>query len=132
MCNKKIIYSIMLAIACIFVITVFAVRKLLPVKMDFKDEKTIVNREIKICTFKVDIYTSDSDTNSNDAWGYDILLNGKLYVHQLCIPAVDGNKCFNSETDARRTADIVAEKIRNNIFPPTVSKEELEYLGVIK
>jgi hypothetical protein len=65
-------------------------------------------------------------------WGYDIYMNGSLYVHQPHIPAVSGNKGFNSEKDAKRTAELVVYKIKNNILPPSVTVKELDSLGVLK
>ena len=66
------------------------------------------------------------------AWGYDIYMNGKLIVHQPHIPAIAGTKGFSSEEDARKTAALMALKIKNNIMPPTVSVKELDSLGILK
>lgn len=65
-------------------------------------------------------------------WGYDILIEGKTYVHQASIPAVSGNQGFKTEADARKTAQLVIKKIRQNQMPPSVSLEELRQLGVLK
>ena len=66
-----------------------------------------------------------------NGWGYDVLIDGNIYVHQPTIPAVGGNKGFKSETDAKMAADLVIGKIRAGILPPTVSVEELQAIGVI-
>lgn len=68
----------------------------------------------------------------NDQWGYDIILNDKLYIHQPNIPSVPGNDGFKTKEDAIRTGEFVAYKIRNNILPPTVTPEQLDSLGVIE
>jgi hypothetical protein len=65
-------------------------------------------------------------------YGYDILMNGKLYIHQPNIPAVPGNGGFSSEKNAYKTAVLVLYKIRNNIMPPRIDVKELDSLGVLK
>ena len=63
-------------------------------------------------------------------WGYDIYLEGKLYIHQPYIPAISGNQPFRSEEDARKTGDLIIAKIRKNILPPSVAIAELDSLGI--
>ena len=57
-------------------------------------------------------------------------MDGNKYIHQEIIPAVPGNKGFESEEDARKAAGLVAHKILNNIMPPSVTPQELDSLGV--
>ena len=66
----------------------------------------------------------------DSGWGYNILINNKLYIHQPHIPAVSGNQLFQSKEDAEHTANVMVNKIRNNEMPPSVSVQELESLGV--
>lgn len=77
--------------------------------------------------------TIETKTFQNDdkSFGYDILVDDHIYVHQPSVPAVGGNAGFKSEVDAEKTGEFVAEKIKNNILPPTVSPEELKTLGVL-
>ncbi len=63
-------------------------------------------------------------------FGYDIILDGHIYVHQPNIPALPGNNGFSSEENARKVAGLVSYKIRNNIMPPTVEVKELDSLGI--
>ena len=79
------------------------------------------NSEIIVNTFEEDT-----------GWGYDVLIDGNLYVHQPNIPAVGGNKGFTAEVDARATGNLAVEKIREGIIPPTISVEELKEIGVVK
>ncbi len=65
-------------------------------------------------------------------YGYDILVNGKVYVHQPNIPAVQGNRGFSTEQAARKTASLVAFKIKNKILPPSIEVRELDSMGVLK
>lgn len=66
----------------------------------------------------------------NQEWGYDIFIDDNLYIHQSNIPAIAGDNGFKTEVDAQNVAGLVVSKIRNNILPPTVSVEELQYLGI--
>jgi hypothetical protein len=82
---------------------------------------------------RIEIQTFRSDTlDKASGWGYDIYVSGALFIHQPHIPAVRGNTGFNTEQDARKTAEFVAGKIRKNIFPPAVSIPELDSLGVLE
>lgn len=75
--------------------------------------------------------STETFQNEDESWGYKILLDGSVYVNQPHIPAVQGKKGFANELDAEKAATLVADKVRNGISPPTVSKEELKELGVI-
>ncbi len=70
------------------------------------------------------------NTNENE-FGYDILVNGMKYIHQPHIPAIEGMEGFKSKEDAEKTAAFIIERIKNNIIPPTISKAELDSLGVL-
>lgn len=84
--------------------------------------------EITVDVFKVD----SLESNGSGGWGYDILINGKLYIHQPIIPGVQGNRVFSSEEKAREAGELVVLKIRNNILPPSVSVEELDNRGLLE
>ena len=86
------------------------------------------NSEITVEVFKVDSLENDGSTG----WGYDILINGQLYIHQPNIPAVMGNNGFSSEDKAREAGELIISKIRNNILPPSVTVEELETKGLLE
>lgn len=62
----------------------------------------------------------------NNTWGYDILLNGKLYIHQPMQPGVVGNNGFITRKEAAYVAKLVIEKIKKKIFPPTVAPLEFK------
>ncbi len=68
--------------------------------------------------------------NADNTWGYDITIDGNIYVHQPNKPAVGGDKGFATEADAEKTGELVVSKIKNNILPPSVTPEELKNLGV--
>ncbi len=74
------------------------------------------------------------ETFKNDSvmggFGYNILVDGKIMVHQPNIPAVMGNRGFASADDAAKTANLVAFKLKNNIMPPSVTTTELDSIGI--
>ncbi len=69
---------------------------------------------------------------ANKTFCYDILIDGKRFIHQPSIPGLPGNKGFATKQKAKKVADYVVKKIRNNEVPPTVTKDELRKLGVLK
>ena len=69
--------------------------------------------------------------NSNErTYGYDILNNNRIVIHQPSVPAIPGNKGFLTKEEASRVAKFVIEKISNNIMPPTVTTEDLKKLKI--
>jgi hypothetical protein len=70
--------------------------------------------------------------SANDTFGYDILLNGRPFVHQPNIPGLPGNEGFATKERAQTVAEFVIKKIRNNEVPPTVTIEDLNSMGVLK
>lgn len=69
---------------------------------------------------------------SENTYGYDILIDGRILIHQPHIPAVPGNEGFASQADARKVADFVVRQIRDGVFPPTVSLGDLATLSVLR
>ncbi len=63
-------------------------------------------------------------------WGYDILENNAVRIHQPHIPAIPGNNGFSSEQDALKAADLVIQKLVQGINPPSLSKEEMQQAGI--
>jgi hypothetical protein len=62
-------------------------------------------------------------------YGYQIFdASGKMMINQPTIPAIQGNKGFQSEKDAQTAAEFVIQKIAKGIFPPTFSVAELDSL----
>ena len=64
-------------------------------------------------------------------YGYDILLDGKLYIHQPNIPSLPGNNGFRTIAKTQVAAEFVATKISHKIMPPSVTKAELDSLKVL-
>jgi hypothetical protein len=70
-------------------------------------------------SFELQVFTT------NGGYGYDILKNDRVYIHQPYIPAVEGETPFRDRESARKTGRLVISKIRKREIP-AVSKEEIE------
>jgi hypothetical protein len=64
-----------------------------------------------------------------NGWGYDILINDKIYIHQENIPAVKGKQFFQSKSEAGKTATLVVEKLKKRQLP-LVKIAELDSLKI--
>jgi len=78
-----------------------------------------------------DSFSKKATFSPEFGWGYQILNNDKLYINQPHIPSVEGNMGFKSKENALTTADYIIHKLENNIFPPTISPQELDSLNVL-
>ena len=85
--------------------------------------------------------TSQTDKSKNiyykviraagDSYGYDIYVDGKLYIHQLTIPGMPGNHGFRSKESAEKVAQLVKDKLLKGEARPTVTMAELKQLKTI-
>ncbi|MBC8344561.1 MAG: DUF4907 domain-containing protein [Bacteroidetes bacterium] len=93
------------------------------------DKKTeIMEEEIDIPKeglFAKSFYTEDM------GWGYDLYKDGKPFLHQPHIPAINALMGFASEEDAIKVAQLMLDKVRNNIMPPGISLAELDSLNIL-
>jgi hypothetical protein len=62
---------------------------------------------------------------SGNGWGYDILKNKMIYIHQPYIPAVPGQIPFSDKKSARKAGLLVVKKIRKH-QSPALTREEIE------
>ncbi len=84
-------------------------------------------------TIKVDDKYSFNIINAvSGTYGYDILSNNKVMIHQPNIPAVSGNVGFKDKKDAEKVAKFVIYKLNKNIMPPSVTPQEIDSLIAIK
>lgn len=51
-----------------------------------------------------------------NGWGYDVLYNDRILIHQPMIPGKSGSSGFNSEKEAGADAQTVIEKIKSGEF----------------
>lgn len=65
-------------------------------------------------------------SDQQDGFGYQIFEGKKLIIDQPFIPALEEKKMFRTEKDAIKIARLVIIKLNNGVFPPTISKEEVD------
>lgn len=63
-------------------------------------------------------------------FGYDLLLDGKKTIHQPTIQAVQGNKSFATEQDAKAVGELAAARMRKTGQLPTISIKDLDSLKI--
>ena len=71
-------------------------------------------------------------TGKSQGWGYDIYVDGHKNIHQPIIPSIPGNNSFKTESDAKKTGDFAAQKMKLTGSLPTLSIQELDSLGITK
>jgi hypothetical protein len=65
-----------------------------------------------------------------EGYGFDIYQDGKMMIHQNSIPAIQGNKAFATEEEAKAVGALMLFKVSKGIMPPTISVEDLDSLGI--
>jgi hypothetical protein len=70
-------------------------------------------------------------TSLYGGYGYDIIMDGEVKIHQPIIPVIEGTQGFASEAQAKKTAQLVITKIQNNEFPPQLTLKDLKDLEII-
>lgn len=63
-------------------------------------------------------------------WGYDILANGKIYIHQDIVPAISAGRGFRTKDDALAVGQKVYDRIVAGQMP-MVSPEEIKAMGIV-
>lgn len=89
------------------------------------------DREINSAKTQEPTYTLEVLEHLENGWGYQLFKDGKLMIDQKHIPAIQGERGFSSKENAEITGDYILRKIKNGNFPPTVSVQELDSLGVL-
>lgn len=70
------------------------------------------------------------NTDGLEGYGFDIYQEGKMMIHQNSIPAIQGNKAFATEEEAKAVGALMLYKVSKGIMPPTISVEDLDSLKV--
>ena len=60
-----------------------------------------------------------------NGWGYDILVNDSIYIHQESIPAIQAQQAFAKKDQAQKTAQLIIEKLKHGQHP-TLTKFDVE------
>jgi Domain of unknown function (DUF4907) len=71
-------------------------------------------------------FTAQIIPQPDGTWGYDILSEGKLLIHQPHIPALPGNRGFETTAQAERVAAAVIQKMEQGERMPTLSVAEVQ------
>jgi hypothetical protein len=82
-------------------------------------------------THKNASYTYTIISAPNKTWGYDILMEKRLFIHQTSAPGLPGNEGFKTKTNAEKVAKLVIEKLKKGEMPPTVTIDEMKKLKVL-
>jgi Domain of unknown function (DUF4907) len=72
--------------------------------------------------------TATITPQTDGTWGYDILGDGKLLIHQPHIPALSGNSGFATAAQAERVAALAIQKMKKGESLPTLSVSEVQAL----
>lgn len=122
----------------ILIITLFAVICILSfliIKPYWKKDTTKIEKSTdklieidQVNPYQNSTITTKVISAENNTFGYEILVDGSVLIHQPSIPGMPGNEGFKTKEVAQKVADFVAKKIKNNQMPPTISLEELKGL----
>lgn len=63
-------------------------------------------------------------------WGYYIMKGGKIIIKQDIIPAISKKVSFQSEEDAKKTGNLVLQKLNSGNLP-AVTIQELQKLQIV-
>ena len=63
-------------------------------------------------------------------WGYDILTDGHIFIHQNIIPDAGGQRGFRTKEDALAVGQIVYNRVMKGELP-MVTVKEMQALGVL-
>ena len=75
------------------------------------------------------VFVEAEPIQTTSGWGYNIIADHKIYIHQEFIPAIQGNKAFATRADALKTAGLVISKIGKGKLP-YITKKEIDSLKI--
>lgn len=75
--------------------------------------------------YSVEVFEHDK------GWGYQLFEGQQLLIHQEHIPSVPGVKGFSSKEKAEIAANFILKEVEKGVFPPTVTPQILDSLGVL-
>ena len=76
--------------------------------------------------FKNAIITYQIIPGINNTWGYDILIDNRLTIHQPSIPSLPGNEGFKTKEGAEKVAKLVIKKMKKGEMPPSIDAKEMK------
>jgi hypothetical protein len=108
------------------------------IRVAHKKHSTVVLLSSLIISTGILVYTFSKRTTKKSSrlssvvfsglngWGYDILVDDSVFIHQESIPAIGNRKGFPEKEQAEKAARLVLKKLENNEGLPTLSRFELE------
>lgn len=81
--------------------------------------------------FTFTIFPIIDSLGSSHGMGYDVYNGSKRMIHQTSIPGEQGNEGFSSREDAEKVAKLVVHKLELNQGFPTISRNDLDSLGIV-
>ena len=76
------------------------------------------------------IFVQVQAIQTSAGWGYEILTDGKVYIKQVYIPAVQGKHSFRTKEEALLVGNKVLDKIEHKQMP-VISLGELKEMHII-
>jgi hypothetical protein len=68
---------------------------------------------------------------ANNTWCYDILMEGRMFIHQPSAPGLPGNEGFKTKEGATKVAELVISKMKKGEMPPSVTIDEMKELKAL-
>ena len=68
---------------------------------------------------------------ANNTWCYDILMEGRMFIHQPSAPGLPGNEGFKTREAAAKVAELVISKMKKGEMPPSITIEEMKKLNAL-
>ncbi|MFT3739464.1 MAG: DUF4907 domain-containing protein [Breznakibacter sp.] len=65
----------------------------------------------------------------SNGYGYQISINGKVYIYQEYIPSIEGKHSFRDSQSALKAGELVLGKIMKGEVP-MMTKDELKQIGI--
>jgi hypothetical protein len=82
------------------------------------------SKETKQSSIRDNFSLSTFQLEKGEGYGYEILNNSHIIIHQEFIPALEGKQLFRTREDAVKIGNEVLRKIQNR-KPPGITKEEV-------
>ena len=60
-----------------------------------------------------------------NGWGYDILVNDSILIHQESVPSIQRQQAFAKKDQAEKTAQLIIKKLEDGLHP-SLTKFDLE------
>ena len=96
-----------------------------------RQEKSVPEQHQQMPQINKEQLTYEAYFSENIGWGYIISIDGKPFINQKHIPSIQGIKGFENEKNAQIAAELVIEKLANNIMPPSLSEKEMDSLNIL-